>query len=156
MTTEELPYVDEHATTIAASVDDVWAMLTDRIDHAFSHGPVATFAGAVGCESTASTGPRPLVVGSTIPGFRVARAVYAQELVLEGRHRFSSYALTFRLEPMGPVRTRLRAETRAAFPGFAGGTYRLLVITTGGHVVAVRRLLTDVKRRCETPLPLTS
>jgi hypothetical protein len=88
--------------------------------------------------------------GSTFPGFRVAAVVPGRELVLGGRHRFSSYALIFRLEPAGPGRSRLTAETRARFPGPAGGLYRLLVLGTGGHAVGVRRLLAAVRRRAES------
>jgi len=69
--------------------------------------------------------------------------------VLQGSHRFSDYALTFRLEEVGPGRFRLSAETRAAFPGLTGGIYRLLVVGTRGHVVLVRRMLTGIKRRSE-------
>jgi hypothetical protein len=57
--------------------------------------------------------------------------------------------LRFRLEARGSRTTRLHAETRASFPGLRGGFYRLLVITGGGHTVAVRRLLGGVKRRAE-------
>jgi hypothetical protein len=105
------------------------------------------YARLVGCRDYASSGPRPLVEGSTIPGFRVARVRPGAELVLEGRHRFSAYALIFRLEEIGPDRTRVSAETRATFPGPAGALYRVLVIRTGGHVVAVRRSLATVQRR---------
>jgi hypothetical protein len=150
----ELPYVDEHAVTIEAEPDTVWRLLGERIDEAFTHGAVATFAGVVGCESRTASGPRPLTEGSTIPGFRVATAVPERELVLRGHHRFSQYELAFRLEAVGSQRTRLAAVTRAAFPGWSGRIYRLFVIGTGGHVVAVRRLLTDVKRRSETPARL--
>ena len=66
---------------------------------------------------------------------------------LAGRHRFSSYALTFRLDEIGAHRSRLRAESRATFPGPAGAVYRLLVIGTGGHAVAVGRMLAQVRRR---------
>src|SRR4051794_11770653 len=115
--TEELPYVDEHAVTVEASAAAVWPILATRIDEAFSHGPVATFAGAVGCESRTASGPRPLSEGSTVPGFTVATAEPMRKLVLRGRHRFSSYALTFRLQAVDAHRTRIAAETRAAFPG---------------------------------------
>jgi hypothetical protein len=77
----------------------------------------------------------------------VAVADPGRELVLEGRHRFSSYALVFRLERLGPGRSSLRAETRAVFPGPAGGVYRALVVGTGGHAVGMRRLLAGVRRR---------
>ena len=83
-----------------------------------------------------------------MPGFRVVTAIPGHELVLEGRHRFSSYALTFRIEAPASDRTELRAETRATFPGPHGRVYRLLVIRSGAHVVAVRRMLDAVRRRC--------
>jgi hypothetical protein len=80
-------------------------------------------------------------------GFRVETADAPNALMLTGRHRFSSYALTFRSEPLRPGRTRLRAETRASFPGVAGGVYRVLVIGSGGHRVAADRMLTAIARR---------
>jgi len=144
---DQLPYLDEHATSIAAGVDNVWPVLINTLDRAFSRAGTSSYARAVGCSDCTPSGPRPLTEGSTIPGFRVAVAVPGDELVLEGRHRFSSYALIFRLDQLGSDRSRLRAESRAAFPGFAGGVYRLLVVGTGGHVLAVRRLLWEVRRR---------
>ena len=51
-----------------------------------------------------------------------------RELVLGGSHRFSSYALTFRIDEFGPDRSRLRAESRATFPGVTGGGSRRLVL----------------------------
>jgi hypothetical protein len=145
----QLPYVDEHTTDIAADVEDVWPSLTETLDRDFGRAWAATYARLVGCADRASSGPRPLVEGSTIPGFHVVAVVPGQEIVLEGRHHFSSYALTFRLERIDSGRSRLRAETRAAFPGLHGSVYRLLVIGTRGHVVAVRRLLALVRRRSE-------
>lgn len=59
---------------------------------------------------------------------------------------------TFRLDEAGPGRVRVRAETRAVFPGPAGGLYRLLVIGTGAHVKLTRRLLTSIRRHAEHPL----
>ena len=142
-----LPRVDEHAMTIEAGVDAVWAALLDTVDTEFSRAPAAVYARVIGCREHETGGPRPLVGGSTLPGFRVATAQPGAELVLEGRHRFSAYALIFRLEPVGPSRSRLRAETRAAFAGPAGAVYRFVVIGTGGHAFAVRRLLSTVERR---------
>lgn len=149
MQISQLPYLDEHATAVAADVDDVWPVLVETLDRAFSRAGMPSYARAVACADQTASGPRPLAEGSTIPGFRVVAAVPAAELVLEGRHRFSSYALIFRLEQVTAGRSRLRAESRAAFPGVAGGVYRLLVIGTGGHVASVRHLLSVVKRRSE-------
>jgi hypothetical protein len=124
--------------------------LLDTVDRDLARSPAAAYARLVGCEPSSSSGPRPLTPGSTIPGFRVVNATAPAVFVLEGRHRFSRYALTFRLDTSSPASTRITAETRAEFPGVLGGAYRLLVIGTRGHVVAVRRLLGAVRRRALT------
>jgi len=146
---DRLPYLDEHATSIAANPDAVWDALLEALDGAFSRQGAATFARIVGCADHEASGPRPLEPGSTIPGFRVVTSTPGTELVLAGRHRFSSYALTFRLQHGAPGRAELRAESRATFPGVAGGAYRLLVVRSGGHVVAVRRLLSAIRHHAE-------
>ena len=145
-----LPYLDEHEIVIAADVDVVWTVLLVKVDQAFSRTPMSTYARAIGCADRESSGPRPLAEGSTIPGFHVGTAVPGAELLLEGRHRFSTYALIFRLEQVEPGRSRLRVESRADFPGTTGGIYRLLVIGSGGHVVGLRRLLSAIAHRTET------
>ena len=144
-----LPHLDEHGVEVAAGADAVWAALTAVLDASFGHAPAALYATLVGCDDAAAAGPRPLGVGSTLPGFRVSAARAPQELVLTGRHRFSTYALVLRLVPDGPARTRLQAKSRAAFPGAGGAAYRLLVLRTGAHVLGVRRLLREVRRRAE-------
>jgi hypothetical protein len=149
MQTDQLPYLDEHATSIAAGVDDVWLSLLEALDDAFSRPGAATYARLVGCDDHSASGPRPLAQGSTIPGFRVVAADPGRELLLEGRHRFSSYALIFHLEQVDSGRSQLRAETRAAFPGLRGGVYRLLVFRTGFHVRVVRSLLSGIRRGAE-------
>jgi hypothetical protein len=143
-----LPYLDEHVTVIEAEADAVWHSLGKTLD-SFSRPAAARYARLVGAADCTASGPRPLTEGSTFPGFRVVAAVPGRELILEGRHRFSTYALIFRLEHVSPGRSRLRAESRAAFPGLAGGIYRRLVIGTGGHVVGMRRLLSAIRRRSE-------
>ena len=137
-----LPRLDEHATPVAAGVDDVWQALLAWADRG-SRG-ARRVARLLGCADTAATGPRPLAEGSTVPGFRVTAAVPGTLLELSGSHRFATYSLAFRLDPDGPDRSHLRAESHADFPGVAGGAYRLLVVGTGGHVVAVRRILAAV------------
>jgi hypothetical protein len=143
-----LPRLDEQAIDIDAAADDVWTALGTTLDATMSR-PWSIVAGEVlGCADTRASGPRPLTEGSTVPGFRVAGAVPGTLLALEGRHRYSAYALVFRLERIDG-RTRLRAESRATFLGLAGGTYRLLVVGSGGHALAVRRLLAAVRHRAE-------
>lgn len=148
--TSQLPYLDEHATTIAAGVDAVWPVLLETIDRTFSRPHAIAYARTVRCADPTASGPRPLAEGSTIPGFRVTAAAPGSELVLEGRHHFSTYALIFRLERLDAGRSRLRAESRAAFPGLPGSLYRLLVIGTGGHVAGMRRLLSAIASRSES------
>jgi hypothetical protein len=144
-----LPRLDEHSRTVAAGVDDVWPALLSRLDRGFSPGRAGRVARLLGCADAAATGPRPLTEESTIPGFRVTAAVPGSLLELTGRHRFATYALTFRVDPDGPGRSRVRAESRAEFPGAAGGAYRLLVVGTRGHVVAVRRMLAAIAAQAE-------
>ncbi|MEV4945465.1 hypothetical protein [Streptomyces sp. NPDC053755] len=143
-----LPYIDEHATVVPVGADAVWRALLDALEGSFAGSGGARYARLVGCADRTASGPRPLAEGSALPGFRVTVADPGRELSLEGRHRFSTYALTFRLDDAGPGRTRLRAESRGAFPGPAGRVYRGLAIGTGGHAVGMRRLLGSIARRC--------
>ncbi len=150
-----LPYIDEHTTIIAAETDVVWRGLCETVERSFSRPGMARYARFVGAVYCTATGPRPLAAGSTFPGFRVVSSVPGRKLVLEGCHRFSSYSMIVRLENESPGRSRISAESRAAFPGLAGRLYRLLVIGTGGHVVGMRRLLSAVRRRSEQRLSQT-
>ncbi len=140
-----LPYVDEHAVTIDASRDVSWVALQRMLESAAP----ARFTRMLGCTDTAASGPRPMEEGSTVPGFHVVAADAPGELSLAGRHHFSDYALIFRFDQLSDGRTRLRAESRAAFPGFRGALYRMLLMGTGGHVLTTRRMLTAVKRAAE-------
>jgi hypothetical protein len=117
----QLPHVDEHATEVAADPATTWEAVVR--------------------------------VGEALPsrGFRVATRIPERELGLRGHHPFSRYALIFRLDDLGEGRTRVRAETRAVFPGLHGRVYRGLVIGTRMHVLVTRRLLKAIKRRAERP-----
>ena len=86
---------------------------------------------------------------ATLSYFAVGAADEPRELVLIGAHRFSRYALIFRLDDLGGGRNRLRAETRAEFPGAKGSVYRALVIGTRTHVLATRGILARVRARAE-------
>lgn len=145
---DSLPFIDEHGVEVAARPEVVWPSLCRVAEGSFSSPAASWFAGMLGCEQTEASGPRPLVEGSAFPGFLVARAEPGSELALVGRHRYSDYALVFRLAGEDGT-TRLRAETRARFPGASGRLYRAAVIGTRGHVVVTMRLLAAVKRRAE-------
>ena len=145
---DALPFVDEHGVEVAAPPEAVWEALCRVAEGSFSSPFAGRFARLVGCESTAPSGPRPLAEGSTFPGFVVARAEPGSRLALAGRHRYSDYALVFHLDGDGGT-TRLRAETRARFPGASGRLYRAAVIGTRGHVLVTTRLLGAVKRLAE-------
>ena len=150
MTTQaSLPYVDELPIEIGADRQATWAALLRVVEGTFASARGRGPARLLGCEDTVPSGPRPLAQGSAFPGFHVETAEPPRELGLAGRHRFSTYLLNFRLEDAGSGRTRLVAETRAAFPGLKGSVYRALVIGTRMHVLVTRRILTATKRRAE-------
>lgn len=143
--------LDEHAVEVGAPPELVWPALLAVVDRTFSSPAAAVYARLVGCRPVAAGGPRPLGPGSAVPGFRVAEAVPAVLLRIEGRHRFSAYALIFRVDDLGAGRSRVRAESRADFPGLAGRLYRTALLRSGGHVAGVRRLLAAIRRRAERP-----
>jgi hypothetical protein len=149
--TERLPHIDEHAAVADAGAEATWEALLRVVGASFEGGPTPRLAALLGCADTAASGPRPLATGSTVPGFRVAAATAPRQLALAGSHRFSRYALVFRLDPLDAGRTRLRAETRAEFPGLKGSIYHSLVIGTRLHVLVTRRILTATKTRADGP-----
>jgi hypothetical protein len=144
-----LPHIDEHAIAIEADAQAIWSALTKTVEDSFAGAGQALITRALGCADCANGGRRPLAQGSTLPGFRVSAAVPEGELSLEGHHRFSRYSLRFHIDELDRDRFRVRAETRAAFPGAFGRGYRALVIGSGGHVLVVRGMLAAVKRRAE-------
>jgi hypothetical protein len=146
---KRLPHIDEHALVVEAGRDATWTALTRVVEGTVAAGSAPRVARILGCADTAAAGPRPLAQGSALPGFHVAAAERPAELALAGSHRFSDYALIFRLEDLGEGRTRVRAETRAEFPRLQGTVYKGLVIGTRMHVLATRRILAGVKRNAE-------
>lgn len=144
-----LPHIDTHTVIVAADVDRVWDVLVTSIERALSGRAARTYARVMHAEDRASTGPRPLAPGSTTPGFRVVRADRPSELVLTGRHRLAAYEMVFVVRPLGDGRTTLACTTNAEFAPGPGRAYRGLVIGSGGHTLATRRLLTTLRRRAE-------
>jgi hypothetical protein len=145
---DELPSVDEHGTEIAADPEQVWEALAAVLPRVFATRRSTRLAKLLGDAVTEANG-EPTVIGSTLPGFIVSRSIRPSVLTLLGQHRFSRYALVFRIDQLGIGRSRLRAETRAEFPGLKGRIYRALVIGTRGHLLVVRRILSAARRRAE-------
>ena len=148
---EFLPEIDDHGRLVAASPDRVWRALVAVLAGTFREVP-RPLAAVWGLEHRTRSGDwDDPGVGSTIPGFAVAEIDRPHVLTLRGRHRFSRYEFRFTLDDAEPGRVELLALTSATFPGPHGRAYRALVIGTGGHALAVRRLLAAVARRAERP-----
>ena len=111
---ERLPYIDEHAITVAASRDRTWPAVR-RIICRDPHDPMSV----------------PI-------GFVLDEARPPERFALKGQHLFATYKWVFELDAEGPERTRVRSATWAHFPGLRGKMYRALVIGSGGHRVVVR------------------
>ena len=136
---EDLPFVDEHAVATHAPRGEVWAAVVGTLRRTL--GGSAVFARALGCEPPSASGEFAGMVGDTLPGFRVVDAAPGRSLTLEGRHRFSRYRLTFRLDD-----DQLTAITEAAFPGALGRLYRTAVIGSTAHERITRRMLRQMAR----------
>lgn len=144
----ELPFVDEHSVIAAAPADAVWPAI-GRIMGRQSWPLVRAAATVLGTEPRTTSG-EPLALGSTIPGFVVSELVPGERVVYSGRHRFSVYELGYELAPHD-AGTRVRALTYARFPGPHGRAYRALVIGSGIHRRAVRRMLRSIVHIAESP-----
>ncbi|HWE34907.1 MAG TPA: hypothetical protein VG410_15550 [Solirubrobacteraceae bacterium] len=131
----ELPYIDTHTVTVAAASEEAFDAVARTIPRAGSSGPLSLYARLIGCEHG-----KP---------FSVAASRRPTELVLAGRHRFSRYELVFQFAPRGAATTVVSATTHAAFPGLGGRLYRAAVIGSGGHRIAMRAMLADLRRRAE-------
>ena len=146
---ERLPYIDEQAVEVPADVPEAWRALVRGVRASLGSDDQRRLGGLLrvapsGVTGDWSAGP---AAGATLPGFAVDRVVPGELLSLRGAHRFSRYRLDFVLAPAGPGRSRLAARSWAEFPGLAGAAYRTLVIRSGGHVLAVRRMLRGIARR---------
>jgi hypothetical protein len=144
----DLPFVDRPCTRIDAEQVTVWAALVGHLGRLGAERALTSlFVRGIAVRDRRPSGgfPQP---GSTIRGFRVAASEPPRRLLLEGRHRFSTYELEFhvRQDARG---SELCAETRAAFPGLTGRLYRAAVIGSRGHRLAVGGMLRTVKQRAE-------
>ena len=133
-----LPFVDEHSVEIPAAPEAVWEALWSVLRRSFGGSRGSRIFGRI------------VGVRDTVPitGFRVAEEDRGRILVLQGRHRFADYRLTFRFED-----GRLSAATHAAFPGPHGKVYRGLILPTGFHARVVNRVLDAVRRGASRGTP---
>lgn len=118
---KRLPYIDEHRIRVHEDSAATWSALLRSV-----------------CRDPGD----PTTV--RWPYFSLEEATPPLQLALKGRHLFAEYKLVFELAEDGPGRTLVTARTWAAFPGVSGTVYRALVIGTGGHRVAVRRMLKGI------------
>ena len=127
---EQLPYIDEHATTIPADRATAWAAVLRTM-----------------CSNPED--PR------TVPfGFSLEAAEPFDRFALKGRHWFSVYKLIFLLSDAGEQGTRVSAQTWAAFPGVKGRIYRALVIGSGAHRTVARCMLRRIAAQSDSaPIP---
>ena len=144
-----LPFVDERAVEVGSDAAAAWDAVGHVMGADSDSRAVGVVVRALGCREREASGS-PTEVGSTFPGWRVVESARPSELAYEGEHRFSQYRLAFHVDDLGPGRSRVRAETRAAFPGAVGSAYRAAVIGSRGHVLAVRRMLGAIRRRAES------
>ena len=146
---EVLPVVDDHARDVAAAPARTGQARVDVLGgFPALPGPLTSVWGLDPPGGSGWIEPAP---GDAVAGFAVTEVDPPRVLTLRGRHRFSRYELRCVLEPVEPGRTELHVRTAAVFPGLLGRGYRVAVIGSGGHVLAVRRLLGQVARRAEHP-----
>jgi hypothetical protein len=152
--TDELPFIDAHSIEVDAPPERVWDTLLWEVLPRFGGGwgHLGTGrAGRVGARLLGAPYTDPPAPGAGVPdaivGFRVERAERPSLIALAGEHRFAAYTLTLNITLTDDEsKSRLTAQTRAAFPGAVGRFYRAAVIGTGAHQLIVRRLLSRVRR----------
>jgi carbon monoxide dehydrogenase subunit G len=124
-------FVDEHRTTVPASPDRAWQAVRQYAAALASRQPSRAVAGLLDLEPA--------------PGFEIREELPPRLLSLGGRHRFSRYALDFRLAAADGGATVVSAVSYADFPGPHGLAYRTVVVGSRGHVLAVRRMLDRIR-----------
>jgi hypothetical protein len=145
---ERLPYIDEHSITIEATPERTWELLVGMLGRLGSSVP-RPMNRTLGLQPPTRSGSwrGDAQPGDSIPGFGITESEPPKRLELRRGHRFSSYALIFQLEPGKQGKTKLSAQTWAAFPGVTGKLYRAMVIGSRGHRVAVWHMLRQVATR---------
>jgi ketosteroid isomerase-like protein len=143
-----LPAINEISVEIDADAIRTWEALIATTPRLFDTRRARRVSPLLGAAQTEAKGD-PSVIGSTLPGFIVARSVRPALLALLGQHRFSRYALLFAIDDIGHGRSRLTAETRAEYPGRSGTLFHSLLVRSRGQLTGVNRILEAVKKRAE-------
>jgi hypothetical protein len=136
---EQLPFLDEHREHVDVPADVAWTAVVGVLRRRM--GGARSLARVLGCDPPEGTPGFSGRVGETLPGFRVVDSEPGRRLVLQGRHRFARYALTFLIDG-----DQLCARSEAAFPGIHGRMYRALLMGSGGHRLVTRGLLRQMAR----------
>jgi hypothetical protein len=143
--TDSPPFIDRHRIRVDAPARVTWAALERYACHSLGVRPGGVVAWLLG----------------TVParGFHASTPDAGRSLALTGRHRFSQYRLVFHIDRGGAGGSEVSASSYAAFPGVWGRLYRALVVGSGLHIVATRRILRGVRDEAESmvrrqgPLP---
>ncbi|HKJ36195.1 MAG TPA: hypothetical protein VKA36_06480 [Solirubrobacterales bacterium] len=145
---QELTPIDEHSVEVDAPAEAAWAALFPTLSQTLDGRIQRRLSSWLDARDQVAEGDlhHP---GGTLPNFVVARAVAPVMLALMGQHRFANYALVFRVDLLPGQRCRVRAETRALFPGAGGRLFKLTIIGGRIHVLSVRRILRRVRKRAE-------
>jgi len=138
---DSLPFIDEFDVLVDAPAEEAFLAAAKRMQRSFEGPGARAFSRFLRCVHRGRDYTVPPKVGQEANGFMVARADPPTALVLEGRHRFAAYRLSFLVDPIDARHSRLRARTDARFPGLPGALYRALVIGSGGHGMIVRGML---------------
>lgn len=149
----DLPFIDEYDTAVPATPEVTFDALAALVGRSFTGAPGRVFTALLGCAHRGSSYSLPPQAGQELNGFRVAEAQRPHRLILEGRHRFASYRLGFAIETASEGGVRLSARTDAAFPGLAGGVYRVFVIGSGAHALIAKRMLAGVAHKAARMSP---
>lgn len=144
---KDLPFIDTHSVRLKAPPARAWLALIAMLRGMGGNHP-GSLTRLLALQPARMSGEwrEGTEEGDSIPGFQATEVRPCEYLALEGRHRFSRYALVFRLREDGEG-SILEAETWAEFPGLSGALYRAAVIGTRGHRIAVRRMLGTIARR---------